>query len=134
MTLIDMKRPISQIMQRIVCPISMDDTVADVEAVLKTHRISSVPVYDNGGTILGIITTTDLVNFHAGGKDALSTKAWEVCSYRPLEVTPDTAIVEVAEMMYTHKVHHVVVMENERIMGIASTFDFLKLFLAKKDT
>ena len=128
-----MKKPISLIMQKVVCPIRMDETVADVEAVLTSKRISSGPVYDNGGIILGIITTTDLVNFHAKSRDATATKAWEICTYRPLEVTGDTVIDDVAKLMLTHKVHHVVVMENERLVGIVSTFDFLKLFLEQTE-
>lgn len=107
----------------------MDDTVEEVEAMMKSHRISSAPVYDTDGAILGIITATDLVKFHSVGKDPKSVKAWEICTYRPVEVTPDTPLEEVADLMLTHRIHHVVVMENEKMKGIVSALDFVKLFL-----
>lgn len=116
-------------MRRLVNPASMDDTVADVEALMKTHRVSSAPVYDTDGAILGIITATDLVNFHSLGRNPHTTRAWEICTYRPIEVRPETPIEEVASLMLSHKVHHVVVMENEAMKGIVSSLDFVRLFL-----
>lgn len=126
-----MSKSISSIMHRLVNPASMDDTVAEVEALMKSHRVSSAPVYDSDGAILGIITSTDLVNFHALGRDPMTTKAWEICTYRPIEVTPETPIEAVADLMLTHRVHHVVVMENEAMKGIVSSLDFVKLFLER---
>ncbi|MGE5651746.1 cyclic nucleotide-binding/CBS domain-containing protein [Noviherbaspirillum sp. UKPF54] len=123
-----MSDPISSIMHATVTPVSMDDTVEIVELLMKTRHISSAPVYDGDGAILGIVTATDLVKFHAMGKDPKIVKAWEICTYRPVEVTPDTPVIEVAALMLEHKVHHVVVMENEAMCGIVSSLDFVRLF------
>lgn len=124
-----MSEPISSIMHSIVIPVSMDDTVATVETLMKSKHVSSAPVYDGDGAILGIVTATDLVKFHTTGKDARQIKAWEICTYRPVEVTPDTAMIDVAELMLEHKIHHVVVMENELMQGIVSSLDFVRLFV-----
>lgn len=129
-----MERAISSIMHRTVSPVSMDDTVEQVEALMQSKRVSSAPVYDTEGAILGIITATDLLKFHAGEKDAKAVKAWEICTYRPVEVTPDTPITEVASLMLTHKIHHVVVMENEVMKGIVSSLDFVQLFLDQQQS
>ena len=126
-----MSQPISSIMQSIVAPVSMDDTLEEVEAMMQSHHISSAPVYDTDGAILGILTTSDLFRFRATGKDPKTVKAWEICSYRPVEVRPDTPLNEVADLMLTHRIHHVVVMENEAMKGIVSSLDFVKLFVKK---
>lgn len=123
-----MTQPISSIMQTVVTSVGMDASVAEVETLLKSHCISSVPVCEYDGTIIGLITTIDLMKFEATGRDPGSAKAWEICSYRPVEVKPDTPIIEVADLMLTHKIHHVVVMENASIKGIVSSLDFVKLF------
>ena len=68
------------------------------------------------------------------GKDPKAVKAWEICTYRPIEVTPDTPAIEVAELMLTHQVHHVVVMDNEALMGIVSALDFVRLFLQQEQS
>lgn len=125
-----MDKPISSIMQKLVLPVAMGDTVDEVEAMLKSHRISCAPVYsDEDGKILGIITAGDLSRLHAAGKDTRQIKAWEICSYRPLQVAPDTSIAKVAELMLEHRIHHVIVMQEGAMKGIVSSLDFVKLAL-----
>lgn len=124
-----MEKAISTIMQRIVSPVHMDDTVEAVEGVMKSHHISATPVYGDGGAILGIVTATDLIDFHAAGRDGKAVKAWEVCTYKPLQVAPDTPVSKVAELMLEHKVHHVIVMDRLSMEGIVSSLDFVKLYL-----
>lgn len=124
-----MGKAISSIMQRAISPVHMDDTIDHVEGIMKTHRISSAPVYGDGGAIIGIITATDLVRLHAAGKDSHSVKAWEICTYNPLHVPPETPVTKVAELMIEHRVHHVLVMDHASVEGIVSALDFVKLYL-----
>ncbi|OWW21162.1 CBS domain-containing protein [Noviherbaspirillum denitrificans] len=124
-----MGKPISSIMHRTVSPVHMDDTIDIVESVMNAHRISSAPVYDDGGAVIGIITTTDVVRHHASGKEGRATKAWELCTYKPLQVSADTPAPKVAELMVEHRVHHVLVMEGRSVEGIVSALDFVKLYL-----
>lgn len=126
-----MDMPVSSIMERIVNPVDMDDTIEEVERILNTHGFSSVPVVDAGGAVLGIITSRDLLHFHAAGRDPKTVSAWEICTYRPFEVSPDTPIGEVAELMVTHKIHHVVVATNGSMKGIVSSLDFVRMFVPK---
>ena len=55
-----------------------------------------------------------------------------VQSYKPITVSPDTPISEVARLMIEHKIHHVVVTDSERIAGVVSSFDFVRTFLRDK--
>jgi CBS-domain-containing membrane protein len=41
-----------------------EDTVERVEELLRSHRLSSVPVVDAKGAIFGIISASDLLHFH----------------------------------------------------------------------
>lgn len=116
-------------MRETVDPVSMDDSIEQVDVLMKARRISSAPVYDRDGAILGIITATDLVNFQTMGRDPKAVHAWEICTYRPIEVTPDTPLIDVAGLMLAHRIHHVVVMENEVLKGIVSSLDFVRLFM-----
>lgn len=124
-----MGKSISAIMQRVISPVRMDDTIGAVEDVMKTNRISSTPVYDENGAVIGIITTTDLLRHHTGGRENSAVKAWELCSYRPLQVSPDTPAATVAELMVQHQVHHVLVMQGASAEGIVSALDFVRLYL-----
>lgn len=126
-----MDQPISSIMQRIVNPAGMDDTVEEVERILNTHDFSCVPVVGDNGGVLGILTSRDLLHFHATGKDPKTVYAWEICNYKPIEVSPDTPISEVAALMVNNKIHHIVVATNGSMKGIVSSLDFVRLFLSQ---
>jgi CBS domain-containing protein len=46
--------------------------------------------------------------------------------HRRRRVSPDTPLDEVARLMIERQVHHVIVNGGERIVGVASSFDFVR--------
>jgi CBS domain-containing protein len=128
-----MNAPITEMMEKPVRTVSMDDKIEKVEAVLRSHKVSAVPVVDEStGLIIGIITASDLVRFHADKRDPVALHAWEICSYKPLEVGADASICDVAMLMVTYGIHHIVVTENKQIKGIVSSLDFVKRFIRQE--
>lgn len=124
-----MTTPVSSIMNREVTPVGMDDTIDRIESKLSARRVSSVPVVAGNGAVVGIITSHDLISFHAAGKDPTATHAWEICRYQPLEVPPDMPLNDVADLMIKSNIHHVIVAEKGDMKGIVSSLDFVRLFL-----
>lgn len=124
-----MSQPISSFMQRQVWTVDIDDAVADVESLFARQSISWAPVLESKRMIVGVISTSDLLRFHAQGQDPTAVRAWQLCSYKPITVSPDTPLSEVARLMIERKVHHVVVTDNEGIAGVVSSFDFVRTFL-----
>jgi predicted transcriptional regulator len=121
-----MDKPISQMMTESVWTANIEDTVEKLEELLNTHRLSSVPVVDSHGVIFGIISAPDLVHFHSGLKNPKAIRAWEVCTYKPIEVGPDTSVGEVARLMVKNKIHHVVITKNGAIKGFVSSLDLIQ--------
>ena len=122
-----MNQPISNLMQREVQTAHIDDSMAVVEDLLDKTKLSWVPVKDDSGTVVGAISTTDLLHFHAQASDAQAVKAWQWCHYKPLVVTPLTSVSRVARLMLEQRVHHAVVAEGEQIRGVVSALDLLAL-------
>jgi CBS domain-containing protein len=126
--------PISVMLEQPLISVDIDDTVDRVEAALRTHRVSAVPVVDGAtGLVMGIISARDLIRFHAEKKDGGALHAWEICSYKPVEVGPGVSLAEVAKLMVARAIHHVVVTENGQVKGIVSSLDFVKRYLQGKD-
>ena len=121
--------PVSQIMTEIVKTLDTEYTVEKVQAIFSSDKLSSAPVVDSKGAIFGIISALDLLHFQAEKKNPKSIKAWELCTYKPLAVNPQTPVVEVAELMLKHRIHHVLIAENNKLLGIISAFDFIKLYV-----
>lgn len=121
------EQPIADLMQRNVITIRLDDTLADAQRLLIAHGLSWAPVVDGGSAALGVISESDLLLFQAAGHDAASTRAWQVCTYRPVTVSPDTPVGVVAKLMVERRIHHVVVVNEGEIVGVASSMDFLRV-------
>lgn len=125
-----MSQAISSLMQREVCSVGPDDTMQAVEAQMVARGLSWVPVVDANGVVLGVISSVDLLRLHADGKEAAKVCAWQICTYKPIAVRPDTPVSEVARLMVETNVHHVVVTEGTDIKGVVSSFDFVRTFMA----
>ena len=124
-----MTQPISSFMERQVWTADMDDTIADVEKLFARQGLSWVPVLESKRTIVGVISASDLLQFHAQGQDPTGVRAWQLCSYKPISVGPDTPVSEVARLMVEGKSHHVVVTESDGIAGVVSSLDFVRTFV-----
>jgi CBS domain-containing protein len=61
-----MSQTIASLMHREVFTASPDDTLQSVEAKLAANGLSWVPVVD-GGSVLGVISSSDLLRHHAAG-------------------------------------------------------------------
>ena len=126
-----MDRPISLMMTKSVWTADTQDTVERVKELLDSHRVSSVPVVDSKGVIFGIISASDLLHFDSARKNPKVVRAWEICTYKPIEVGPTTAIGEVARLMVKNRIHHVVVSENGSMQGFVSSLDFVEQYVLK---
>ncbi len=123
-----MSTPISTLMQRRVWSVDMDDTVAQVDVLLAGHGLSWAPVLDDHRAVVGVISASDLLQFHAQGRDSDKTRAWQLCTYKPICVDEATPLREVAQAMIAQRIHHVVVTGPMGLVGVVSSLDFVRTF------
>jgi predicted transcriptional regulator len=126
-----MNTPIASLMHSPVWSVDMDDTVQAIEALMSEHKLSWVPVVEPSGAPVGVIAQSDLVQFHVREGDPAAVCAWQVCHYKPISVGADTSVTEVARLMLAHKIHHVVVMNNDSMVGVVSALDFVRRFVVE---
>jgi CBS domain-containing protein len=124
-----MDRPIAEMMTRTVWTALENDPVEKVEELMARHRLSSVPVVDARGEIFGILSSADLLRLREARGNPRATRAWELCTFRPVAASPATPAKEVARLMLKHKIHHVVVTEQGKVVGFVSALDFIERFL-----
>jgi len=120
--------PISSLMSRDVVTVSLEDTVAEVEACFAEQQLGWAPVVDEHGTLMGVLSNADLVRFRAGGRDLSAVPAWQLSTYGPITVSPDTPARAVAQRMVETAIHHVVVTDEGRIVGVVSALDFVRAY------
>jgi CBS domain-containing protein len=121
-----MKKQITSLIEESVITVALNDTVETVEKVLDSHHLSCVPVINARGECFGVISAPDLVHFHNARKNPNAERAWEMCTHRTIQVSPDISVKEAAELMVKNNIHHLVVVEDGSIKGIISSIDILR--------
>jgi signal-transduction protein with cAMP-binding, CBS, and nucleotidyltransferase domain len=128
-----MNTPIATLMSSQVWSVGMDDTVESVEALMARQRISWVPVVESTGATVGVIARSDLLQFHIRMLDPPTVRAWQICTYRPISVDVTASVRDVARLMLERHLHHVVVMQDGRMVGVVSALDFARVFVGEAD-
>lgn len=93
-----------------------------VRGLMESNKIGAIPLVDNDGKVVGIVSATDLILEHNGTlpvSTIMTEKVYTIPKYDDVSAA--------ARLMLNHKVHHVVVTNEKKIAGVLSTFDLLKL-------
>lgn len=128
-------RPVSESMTSRVATVGPDAVLPHVAAELDHHAISALPVVDERGAILGVISRTDLLR--VGRVQAGSHRQAAVLTLpsqtagdlvrgnarAPLVTTSTTALRDAARVMCEHRVHRLFVVDGGRLVGVLSTLD-----------
>jgi CBS domain-containing protein len=121
-----MRKQITSLIGESVITVELNDTVETVEKVLDSNQLSCVPVINAQGECFGVISAPDLVHFHNARKNPIAERAWEMCTHKTIEVSPDISVKEAAALMVKNNIHHLVVIEDGSIKGIVSSIDIIR--------
>lgn len=145
------------LMTKNIITVKSDITIKELSDILLKNKISGVPVVDDEGKIIGIVTEADvikenikvqipfyfdplmvsgyMVDFeknYPNIKDYLNTPVKEMMSHRIKTVSPQTPINEIADIMVYNKVNRVpIVDESKKVVGIITRADIIKTMVTK---
>lgn len=127
---------VKDLMTRGVRTISPDGNLAETSDLMSTHRIRHVPVVDSECRIVGLVSQADLLRGALGGGSDLpasiqraylrSIPVDEVMTTNVETVTPSTPIPDAARRMLDLKIGSLLVVEDERLVGILTENDFVR--------
>jgi len=126
-----MARIVGEVMTREVVEARRETPFKDVARLLDEHRISGLPVVDQDDKVLGVISGTDLIRRQAArAVGGLAPTAAELMSTPAITVHPEQRVADAARVMERHGVERLpVVDEEDRLIGIATRRDLLRVFL-----
>jgi len=118
-------------------------TLSEFARICAEDKISGCPVTRADGVLCGIVTKTDLLNrlidehprlgatneFPVWDEDV--RQVGDIMTENVLTVGPTTPLAEIAERMARDRIHRVVVMEKDKMLGIVTSIDVLSHFPAK---
>ena len=107
------------LMTREVATVPPATPVAEVAALLRERRLTGVPVVDEAGHVLGMVSEVDLL-----GRPGAT--AAEVMSRQVVSVSEDTDVDEVAQLFVNRGIRRVPVLAEGRLVGIVGREDLLR--------
>ncbi|MCL1593171.1 MAG: CBS domain-containing protein [Actinomycetia bacterium] len=118
-----------------VVAVAPSTTVRDAARMMFRYRVSGLPVVDPDDHLLGIITEGDFLAMEVERADTGQAAEFveEVMSHSVLTVPPDLEIIEAARFMHTNDVKRVIVVEDDKMVGIISRFDVVAGFTRPDD-
>lgn len=109
-------------------------TLAEASRLLAQHGIGAVLVTGAGQRIVGIVSERDIVRALAkNGADALSLPLTDVMTRKVVTCTRVDTIAELMERMTGGKFRHLPVVEDDRLVGIISIGDVVKMRLQEME-
>ncbi|HZB79958.1 MAG TPA: CBS domain-containing protein [Nitrososphaera sp.] len=119
--------PVGEIMSEQLETINFSNTAQESAIKMSDRNVSSLVVLDDNGKAIGIITERDLVR-RVCTRDvpSNSVNVENVISSPVKNVSPETSVDEVADVMVSNKVRHVVIVDrNQKPVGIISATDIV---------
>jgi CBS domain-containing protein len=146
------------IMTKKVITVNQDTSIEELSELLLGNNISGVPVVDNDGKVVGIVTEGDIIikdtnlhfpryfklldsiiylesltEFKNSLKKHFATKVSEIMTTEIVSCTADTNIDDIASMMVENKINRVPVLtEDKKLEGIITRADIVKSMITRK--
>jgi CBS domain-containing protein len=138
----------ADIMVANVITVGPNTSVAEVAQILLTNRISGVPVLDRSGTLIGIVSESDLLRRVEAGTEkkrpwllefltrgetlaadyvkAHGRQVTDIMTRRVVTIGEDTPLSEIADLMEQYQVKRLPVMRDDKVVGIVSRSNLLQ--------
>ncbi|MBF2006940.1 CBS domain-containing protein [Chlorogloeopsis fritschii PCC 9212] len=154
-----MPRTVADVMSRDPIVVHPETPLQEAIHILAERRISGLPVVDDAGKLVGIISETDLMwqetgvtppayimfldsviylknpaTYERDLHKALGQTVGEVMSKNPITISPDKPLKEAAKIINDRKVHRLPVLDSEgQVIGILTRGDIIRAMAASQD-
>ncbi|WP_280392514.1 CBS domain-containing protein [Nocardia brasiliensis] len=129
---------IAEILRRKGCDVATvapDTTVRSLLATLAKHNIGAVVVTPDGDGIVGIVSERDVVRtLHARGAELLDTSVADIMTTDVRTCGPDDEVDSLRNTMTEHRIRHLPVVGEGRLVGIVSIGDVVKSAISELAT
>lgn len=106
------------IMTRDIITASPELSVKELAMLLIKNQISGVPVADENGKIVGLVSEADII-----AKKGKQVQA--IMSQQVFSVAEEASVEEIAQLMTRHRIKRVPVMNDGKLVGIVSRADIV---------
>ena len=142
------------IMTRDIISVTEESTVKELARILTSNHISGVPVINDNGKLVGVVTQSDLIFqtkkvhiptvitildsvFYLENPDKMGdemkkmagTKVKDILTSSPVTVTEETTLDEIATIMSEKNFHTLPVVNQDTLVGVIGKKDIIRTLI-----
>jgi CBS domain-containing protein len=121
---------VAELMQKNLTTIQVDDRVSDAVSRIAEAHVSGLPVLDDRGTFVGVLSATDILVAESESDQPERVIAAEMVrdlmTPRPLTIGADEDVRTAARQMLYAEVHRLFVEEEGALVGVISQTDIVR--------
>ncbi len=118
-----------------VITVGIDEKITEVTRTLAVERLGAVVVTDDDGKLAGIISERDIVRaLNERGAAVQDSGVGDLMTRSVITCTPENSIEEVMELMTSHQIRHLPVVDDDALLGVVSILDVVKSRLSEVET
>lgn len=122
----DSYRTVGQFMATDLFTVRPDDIVDFAASLMEWRHVRHVPVEDDSGQLLGLISHRQLLRLIARGNRSDSTiTVRDIMRPDPMAVSPETTTVEAIRLMRDNRLSCLPVVENGKLVGLVTEYDLV---------
>lgn len=112
--------------------LNVKDNLGKVSQIFENSRIHHLPVVNDEGELVGLVTTYDLWKLNKSHESYSNVSVAEVMSRKIAKVNGDDKVGTAAELFLDKRIHALPVVSNNKLIGIVTSFDVLKYEFKKE--
>ena len=119
---------VGQFMSTDLFTLRPDDLIDLAASMMDWRHIRHVPVEEDGGRLVGLVTHRDLLRLISGSSIASGRRpltVGEIMKSNPTSVSSTTPTLEAIEIMRSSKIGCLPVVDDGQLVGIVTSYDFL---------
>lgn len=124
---------IKSIFTKNLITIKADQPLGDAEEKMNNYNIRHLPVIDNDGSIVGMLSKSDYIGLKYVDSRLNNFKVNQVMSSPVISVSQYSQIKEVTSLFIEKKINSALVISGHEAVGIITTENLLKYLLVKLD-
>ncbi len=117
------------IMTRPVVSARKNASARDIAMQVLSGLYSGMPVTDEDGKVIGVVTEFDLLGQVCEGRELVKLTAGDVMTKNPIIVDIDTSLNDLLKSMMENNIVRIPVTEEGRLVGIIARCDILRAFI-----
>jgi CBS domain-containing protein len=145
----------ADVMTRSILSVTPDASLVEAIRLMLDNSVSGLPVIDDAGRLVGILTEGDLLRRGETGTERQRPRWLEILmgpgrlaseyvrthgrkiddlmTREPISVAPEAPLDKIVELMERHRIKRVPVIEGDKLVGIVSRADLLRALARRLD-